>query len=279
MTEPPLFPPGRLSGRAVLSVEGGGAVDFLHGLTTTEIRDVRPGDSRYGALLTPQGKILHDFLLLRTRSGFFVDCAADQQAELMQKLAFYRLRAKIAIDARPDLAVWVSMTQPDGPGSFSDPRTPLLGFRAIEAADSSPQDVSPGYRARRIFLGIAEADEIGQGKMFPHEANLDQLQGVSFSKGCFVGQEVVARMEHRGTARSRIVPVDFSTEVAEAGGDISANGLNLGGLVAVCGTMGLALLRLDRLGDAASAGQGLLTGPAIVRVRKPPWAKFDVPGA
>lgn len=277
MTEP-LFPPGRLSGRGVLSVEGGGAVDFLHGLTTTEIRDVRPGEARYGALLTPQGKILHDFLLLRTRSGFFVDCAADQQAELRQKLTFYMLRAKIAIEARPDLAVNVSMTQPDRPGSFSDPRTPLLGWRAIEAVDSRLADVSSDYGNRRLFLGIAEADEIGQGKLFPHEANLDQLGGVSFSKGCFVGQEVVARMEHRGTARSRICPVDLSTDAADVDGDIAANGRNIGTLVARSGHLGLALLRLDRLAEAVAAGETLLTGPATVRARRPPWAKFDVPG-
>jgi folate-binding protein YgfZ len=142
-----------------------------------------------------------------------------------------------------------------------------------------PDTESQDYRLHRISIGIADTAEIGSSELFPHEANLDQLNGVSFSKGCYVGQEVVSRMEHRGTARSRICPVHFSRPEAEAGAAIKAGEKVVGTVLATQGADGLALIRLDRLEEAVSAGDELLTHADSVHVRKPAWAKFAVAGA
>src|SRR5205814_1073703 len=152
-------------------------------------------------------KILHDFLLYRETGGYLIDCAASQRDALLKRLGFYKLRAKVEIAPRGELSIAVSGA-PIGRG-YADPRTIRLGYRTFFAPDSASADGD--YHVRRVAEGIADSDaDIGSGELFPHEANLDQLGGVSFTKGCYVGQEVVSRMEHRGTARSRILPVVLS---------------------------------------------------------------------
>ena len=258
--------------RAVLSLEGPEAEHFLHNLVTTDVLGLAAGHARYAALLTPQGKILFDFFVLKAVEGYLLDCSASQLEELMKRLMFYRLRAKITITHRSDLDVGVSLERPSGMTTYVDPRTPLMGWRIITENGKLPEGSS--YEGQRITLGLADSDgDIGSGQLFPHEANFDQFGAVSFSKGCYVGQEVVSRMEHRATARSRILPVQFEGAAPAKDSEIRSDGKSIGSILSSSGDMALAFIRLDRL---AEAEKPLLTDGVRVRVHKPAWVNYDV---
>lgn len=259
--------------RAVLSLEGAEAENFLHNMVTADVLGLAKGQARYAALLSPQGKILFDFFVLKTAEGYFLDCAASQLEELMKRLNFYRLRAKVAIAVRSDLEVGVAPVQPSGLTAFVDPRTPLMGWRVITEKGKLPE--GSGYELARIALGLADSDgDIGSGQLFPHEANFDQIGAVSFSKGCYIGQEVVSRMEHRATARSRILPTTFDDAAPPRDAAIKSADKIVGSVLSSNGNMALALIRLDRLGEAE---QPLLTEGVKVHVHKPAWVNYDVP--
>ena len=259
--------------RAVLTLEGAETENFLHNLVTADILGLAEREARYAALLTPQGKILFDFFVLKTAEGYLLDCAASQLEELMKRLMFYRLRAKIMISARPDLEVGVSPSQPPGLTTYVDPRTPLMGWRIITEKGKLPE--GSDYDQARIGLGLADSDgDIGTSQLFPHEANFDQLGAVSFSKGCYIGQEVVSRMEHRATARSRILPVQLDSAAPSRDAVIKSADRIVGSVLSSAENMALALIRLDRLVEAE---QPLLTDGVRVRVHKPAWVNYDVP--
>ena len=265
------FRAGRLPGRAILSVQGPEAGHFLHNLLTSDIDHLGPGQAAYAALLTPQGKILFDMIVVAHDDGYLIDCAAGQRADLMKRLSMYKLRAKVEITARDDLAVGVSPVEV--PGSYRDPRSEAIGWRMIGA----PEGEAEVYDAARISGGLADsAADLGSGEFFPHEANLDQLGGVNFRKGCYVGQEVVSRMEHRGLARSRILPVVLDGAAPPKGTDIRSGDKQVGTLLSSSGSKALALIRLDRLAEATAP---LIADGVQVTVLKPAWAKYDVPGA
>ena len=262
---------GSLPGRAVISVRGPEAGHFLHNLLTADIDHLAEGEATYAALLSPQGKILFDMLVLKAGDGFLIDCAAGQRADLMKRLAMYKLRARVELAARDDLAVGVSPGEVAG--SYRDPRSPEIGWRIIGA----PGAEAEGYDAARIAAGLADSvADLGSGEFFPHEANLDQLGGVNFRKGCYVGQEVVSRMEHRGTARSRILPVTVDGATPPRGTEIRAGEKQVGTVLSSAGQKALALIRLDRLAEATAP---LVADGATVRVQKPAWARYEVPGA
>lgn len=265
------FQAGSLPGRAVISVRGPEAGHFLHNLLTADIDHLADGGAAYAALLTPQGKILFDMFVFRSGDGYLIDCAASQRADLLKRLAMYKLRAKLDIVARDDLAVGVSPVEvSDG---YRDPRSAGIGWRFIGAAGAEAR----GYGAARIAAGLADTEaDIGSGELFPHEANLDQLGGVNFRKGCYVGQEVVSRMEHRGTARSRILPVTLDGAAPAKGTEIRAGEKLVGTLLSSAGQRALALIRLDRLAEATAP---LMADGATVTVQKPAWATYEVPGA
>jgi folate-binding protein YgfZ len=261
-----------LPGRSVLSVTGADAAGFLQGLVTSDVGELPPGAAGYAALLTPQGKILFDFLVQRQADSFLIDCAASQREALIKRLGFYKLRAKVAVAPRDDLKVVVA-EQPSA-GLFADPRLAALGFRGYLAGDFPEAST---YEARRVALGIADSEaDIGSGELFPHEANLDQLNGVNFKKGCYVGQEVVSRMEHRGTARNRILPLKLDGTAPAKGTAIVAGAKQIGTILSSADDHALGLLRLDRLADAAAAGDRLLTNSVPVHVIKPAFARFDI---
>ncbi|MBL8905103.1 MAG: folate-binding protein YgfZ [Rhizobiales bacterium] len=262
-----------LPGRGVLAVTGVDAAGFLQGLVTSDVEGLQPGAAGYAALLTPQGKILFDFLLQRQEDGFLIDCAAAQREALIKRLGFYKLRAKVTVEPRDDLNVVVA----DEPaaGLYADPRLADLGYRGFSAQKGPGGNRT--YDARRIGLGIADSEaDMGSGELFPHEANLDQLNGVSFTKGCYVGQEVVSRMEHRGTARNRILPLKLDGAAPPKGTPIRAGEKQIGTLLSSAGDRALGLIRLDRLADAARAGDRLLTDSVPVHVFKPAFARFDL---
>jgi tRNA-modifying protein YgfZ len=256
-----------LASRAAFSVEGDDAVEFLDNIVTIDVAALAEEQAGYGALLTPQGKILFDFFALRTVDGFLIDCAAAQRMEFLQKLGLYKLRAKVQIAPRDELEIGVMPDDDPLPLSYTDPRLDSMGHRMIAPKGTLPH--GGGYDVWRIAEGMADSEaDIGVGKLFPHEANLDRLGGVSFTKGCYVGQEVVSRMEHRSTARSRIVPVTYDGPAPPPGTVISMGVVNVGLSLSTAGTTGLALVRLDRMRESPAPLRAL---DVIVHVHLPGW--------
>ncbi|MFL5258259.1 MAG: YgfZ/GcvT domain-containing protein [Hyphomicrobiales bacterium] len=274
------FPLHRRPERALIFVAGADAPEFLQGLLTCDVRPLGPGQASYAALLQPQGKILFDFFLLNDGERYLIDCSAEQKPDLLKRLSFYKLRAKVEIGEIADCEIGVAFQRPAQGSSFEDPRFSILGWRVVAPLGTLPAADGSAYRFARIELGIADTDEdIGSGKLFPHEANLDQLGGVSFTKGCFIGQEVVSRMQHRGTARSRILPVRVGGVAPPKGAEIRAGNSVIGTVLSSDGEDALALIRLDRLKEAVEEGRPILTEERRVHVRRPEWARFDVPQA
>ncbi len=282
-----------LPDRGVISVSGEDATPFLHGLVTQTIDTLKPGDATYAALLTPQGKVLFDFLVLRGNDGYLLDCPKANMADLTRRLGFYKLRAKVEIADKSDelavAAVWNSpdnVKLPDTVAVFTDPRAEGLGQRLIGPEDklrmaaekhgwtlAEPED----YDARRVGLGVPEGGkDYDFGDVFAHDACIDQLSGLDFYKGCYVGQEVVSRMHHRGTARKRFVAVRGS-DLPEPGAAITAGSTNLGKLTSTAGESGLALIRIDRAGQAISRGDAIKAGDTPVELVLPDWAGFEIP--
>jgi tRNA-modifying protein YgfZ len=258
-----------LADRSVLAVSGEDAASFLQGLVTNDVERLDAGEARFAALLTPQGKILFDFFIYRAPAGqgaaFFIDCPTGVAADLSKRLGFYKLRAKVAIaDVTREKAVAVSWGgEPDGLEGFifADPRDARLGFRAIAPRSATtaqaPSDPSL-YEAHRIAIGAPKGGvDFPYGDVFPHDVNMDLLNGVDFAKGCYVGQEVVSRMRHRGGVRKRIVKVSMAATAPAAGVAILAGEAPIGSVGSSAGSEGLAFVRLDRLADAESAGQAL----------------------
>jgi folate-binding protein YgfZ len=279
-----------LPSRAVLRVGGSDARKFLQGLITNDIDKAQGGAAVHAGLLSPQGKILFDFFAVPAGDGLLIDVAEDKAGELMKRLGFYRLRAAVEIAAAPSLAVaaaWGGPPRlPEGAIVYADPRLPELGFRllvpkATNAADLGCEASSEvDYHAWRIGLGVPEGGhDYAFGDAFPHEALFDQLNGVDFAKGCYVGQEVVSRMEHRGTARKRIVPIEGASALPAPGTSIEADGMPIGTLGSLSGAAGLALIRLDRAEEALAQAKALTVGGVKIALRRPAFARFAVPGA
>lgn len=272
-----------LDDRGVVAVSGPDAASFLQGILTNDIESAGPGQAVFAALLTPQGKILFDFLIYHSEDGYMLDCAAAKAAELAKRLSFYKLRAKVTVeDVSEASQVWAAWGEGAsaslGERAFADPRHPALGLRAIVSRDGDGLSVSVGreaYDTHRIGLCIPEGGkDYAFGDTFPHEACLDLLNGVDFKKGCFVGQEVVSRMQHRGTARMRVVQVEGDAGL-EAGSGITADGFAIGKLGSVSGQKGIALVRLDRAADAMAKGETIAAaGGAPVRLSVPEWAGY-----
>lgn len=258
----------RLDDRAVIAVSGPEARDFLQGLITNDMKRVTPDALAYAALLTPQGKILFDFLIGERDGALLIDAPAAMRDALVKRLTLYRLRSKVEIAARDDLAVaWSDHAE----ASFSlDPRHTALGFRAVlPKADAPAASGADAFRALRLKLGVPEGHDFGQDKMFALDSDLDELHGVAFDKGCYVGQELTARMKHRGTARKRLLPVVANATLPPPEVPVTAAGREIGTLQSVYDTQGFALLRLDRLEEANDAP--LDAGGIAVQITKPDW--------
>ncbi|MBY0294772.1 MAG: folate-binding protein [Methylobacterium sp.] len=272
------MPIAPLPDRAVVVVAGEDAAGFLQGLVTCNVETLPPGEARPGALLTPQGKILFDFQIARAGDGFHLDVARALVPDLIRRLTLYRLRAKVTLAETP-LTVSAAWDAAPGEGWLRDGRLPALGWR-IHAPAAPAADADEGaYHAHRIGLGVPESGaDFTLGDAFPHEALMDQLGGVDFRKGCYVGQEVVSRMQHRGTARTRVVMLRYpGGAAAPAGTPVTAGGKALGTTGSAAGDRGLALLRLDRLADMLAAGKGAEAGGLPVSVEKPGFARFAMP--
>ena len=257
------MPIAHLADRAVLAVSGPEARWFLQGLVTN---DMELGGARYAALLTPQGKILFDFIIVERDGMFFIDCVKAMRDALQKRLTLYRLRAKAEIAPRDDLSVMAAWDGDELADGFADPRLPALGTRAIAPAGHGDAD----YLSHRLSLGVPEGADFGQDKMFALDSGLDELNAVSFTKGCYVGQELTARMKHRGTARKRLLLVESLDGTAlSPDASIAADGREIGAIASVYGARGFGLIRLDRLAEAA--GAPLDANGIPVRVTKQSW--------
>jgi len=285
-----------LPDRGVVKVVGAPARGFLNGLLTADIGRVTPEHPCFAALLTPQGKIVADGIVAEAPAadggGFFIDCPRALAVSLVDKLNFYKLRAAVIAEDLSEvlgvLAVWDGTASTDYGLVYPDPRLPALGRRVMlpphlakeAAADLGAELVDAAtYEAHRIALGVPRGGlDFAYGDAFPHETDMDQLNGVDFAKGCYVGQEVVSRMEHRGSARTRVVPVAFEGHAPEPGATVTAGDKAIGTFGSSADGHALALLRLDRAADALAAGAPLVAGGATLRLVKPDWARFPWPG-
>ena len=285
-----------LPDRGVLKVVGADARNFLHGLVTADILGLAPGSARFCALLTPQGKIVADFIVTEAPAkdggGFFLDVPRAVSAALVGKFNLYKLRAKVLIEDLSEvlgvLAVWDGGGIPKQGLTYADPRLPTLGVRAIlpphlaqaAAAELGAEFVDASqYETHRIALGVPQGGiDFSYGDAFPHESDMDQLGGVDFKKGCYIGQEVVSRMEHRGTARTRAVPVRNDGAAPQAGAAVTAGDRQIGTIGSAADGRAVALLRLDRVSEAMSRGEQLSASGVAIHVIKPEWARFAFPG-
>ncbi len=266
-----------LPDRSVLSVAGEDAASFLHGLATNDIEHLEVGQARFAALLTPQGKILFDFFIYRmpaeAGASFLIDCPSASAADLLKRLGFYRLRAKVTIAyASSDQAVaacWEGEPERVDGFVFADPRDARLGSRAILPRAAAMALGTPrldDYEAHRIAVGAPKGGvDFAYGDAFPHDVNMDLLNGVDFEKGCYVGQEVVSRMRHRGGVRKRIVKVTLAAAGPAAGTPVLAGETAVGALGSLVGADGLALVRIDRLAEAKEQGKTLTADGVEIR--------------
>jgi tRNA-modifying protein YgfZ len=282
----------QLPDRTLVAVSGPDAEPLLQNIITTDLDALAERFAKPGALLTPQGKILFDFLVSRARpDSFLLECRSDIADDFIRRLMLYRLRAKVEIAKQDQTVVSVSWGNESGASDFdstasqTDSRTvqdlrfpeAVAVFRHYTTGTKASQSTGD-WNALRAAHGIAESGaDYALGEAFPHDVLLDELGGVSFKKGCYVGQEVVSRMQHRGTARRRVLLVSAEQPLPVSGTDTTANGRSLGALGTVAGKQGLAILRIDRVKDAIDGGVQLLAGGIPVEVSIPPWAKFTFP--
>ena len=275
-----------LPSRAVIRVAGVEAHGFLQNLLTCDMDDVDADGAGYGALLTPQGKILFDFLVIADDGGYLLDTLQETAADFARRLGFYKLRSKVEIaDVSDTLKVAAAFgPKPEAEGCLvvADPRLAGFGWRvigppaAVDALANGESEAS--YHARRVAFGVPEAPfDFALGDAFPHDADMDDLNGVAFDKGCFIGQEVVSRMRHRGTARRRIIKVIGASALPAPGTEILAGEKPAGTLGTVDGSAGLALVRLDRIAQAAARGEAVTAGGVPLQPVLPDFATFTWP--
>jgi hypothetical protein len=276
-----------LTDRGVVKVTGDDARNFLNNLVTADVSELRAGFGRFGALLTPQGKITADFLITEVPAGhgggFLIDCPRALAQALTDKLGFYKLRAKVAVENLSNhlgvLAAWDGDPSVKLELAFADPRHPSLGWRIFVPEDLAQKTTTligadlldaAAYEAHRIGLGVPRGGlDFTYGDAFPHETNMDRLHGVDFDKGCYVGQEVVSRMQHRGTARVRTIRIILDDAAPEPGSTILAGDKPVGTMGSTAGRTGLALVRVDRAADALAAGIPLMAGGLTIRLAEP----------
>ena len=256
----------RLDSRAVIRIEGAEWRPFLHNLLTHDIEGLAPGALRFAALLTPQGKFLHDMFVLAGENEAWLDVQAAHRDALLKRLTLYKLRAKVGLEPE-DAGVFALWDAADpGAGWTADPRLPQLGFRAIAAGESA-NATEDDYDAHRLAQGVPDpARDCIPDKTFPIEANFDLLNGIDFRKGCFIGQETTSRMKRRGAIRTRMLPLVFDGPPPPPGAEVLAGSLRAGEVLSGRQGRAMALLRLDRI-----EGAELTVDSRAVRADPPFW--------
>lgn len=271
----------RLENRSVIEIKGPDAPDFLQGILSNDVNQTEDNNAIYTGLLTPQGKLLFDFFVVKSNDTYLLDVEKGESANLVKRLMFYKLRADVQITALESAVICASlegdMTAVEDAISYTDPRFDKIGARLIilqpEGETCTPNPDK--WLAHRISLGLPEVGaDYAFGNCFPHDIAMDQLNGIGFKKGCYVGQEVVSRMQHRGTARKRPMIVQADEKLPVAPIKIEAEGSVIGTLGSACGNMGLAEIRIDKAGKALDGGKAFDVGGIAVKLLKPEWAKY-----
>ncbi|MGJ0397362.1 MAG: YgfZ/GcvT domain-containing protein [Methylocystis sp.] len=266
-----------LDDRGIIEVSGEDAGAFLHNLVTNDVASLKPGEARFAALLTPQGKILFDFLIFAAGGDrYLLDCPLALVADLQKRLNIYKLRSKLTVTDRSDAFEAIAFPDAGAPPRIeavaiaADPRGPL-GFRAIAEKGKIPVgDDRKAYDALRIHAGVPLGGiDFAYGGTFPHEANMDLLSGIDFKKGCYVGQEVVSRMKHRGLVRKRVAKYHAQSGAPAPGEAIRAGGVEIGVTGSRLEQEGLAMIRLDRLDGALAAGATPVAGGSDLSFETP----------
>lgn len=270
--------------RALLSLQGEEAAGFLNALVTNSVTGLQSGQAAYTALLTPQGKFLHDFFVFTDGAGgLLLDVAVDRRGDLKRRLTLYRLRAKVAIEDRDwqGYAIWGGAAAPAVPAGgllFADPRLPDMGWRLWLPPDAKidlPLADAAVYEAHRLALGLPDGTrdiEVEKGILL--ENHFEALNGVDFKKGCYIGQELTARTKYRGLVKKQlhIVQAEDGAALPPAGTLVTLDGAEAGELRSSLNGTGLALLRLETVANAESDGKKLEAGGLALRVRRPDYA-------
>ncbi len=261
-----------LVSRGVVEVSGPDAASFLQGLITNDITRAVDDRGVYAALLTPQGKVIYDFIVFGASGGYLLDCVKLYAPDLTARLKKYKLRAKVTVTDRSHERAVLSARErsvfPEDAVAIEDPRLPALGFRAIAPSEAASGDEESAYSLNRLRLGVPDAlTDIPPETYFPLDCNFEELHGVDFDKGCYVGQELTARMKHRASARRRLLPVEAAVLLPAPGTPLKIGSSDIGELRGAIGKRGLALVRLDRLGNASEA----MAGDISIKIGRPAY--------
>lgn len=261
--------------RTLIRVSGPDSVAFLDNLLTQDVQKLARAGVQYAALLTPQGKVIADMLLWASAKSVIIECDPTRGGDLLRRLSMYKLRAQVTLDD-----VTAAYTACFGLNAFPDARPDprladgALGWRMI-ASGAQTSELSDGadiYDAHRLTLGVPDlARDALPDEVFAGEALLDELSGVDFQKGCFVGQENVSRMKRRATTRKKFCPIVFEGDAPAFGTPLRAGAADLGAIRTGHGGRALALLRLDRALEAVAANQSLEADGRRARLNPPPW--------
>ena len=273
-----------LADRTIIDASGLDAEHLLQNILTLDLDALGQHEAKPGALLAPQGKIMFDFLVSRNgENALRLECRTDIADDFLHRLMLYRLRAKADLSKQDQVLVAVSWqydsdaSQTCSTAIVRDNRFQAPVFRhygATPAVTAAEAD----WHAFRIANGVAESGpDYTLSEAFPHDVLLDQIGGVGFKKGCFVGQEVVSRMQHRGTARRRVLLVKASSDLPAAGTELKADGKVIGMLGSAYGSHSLAIARIDRVKAALDAGNEITVGDIVVSLEIPAWASFTYP--
>lgn len=292
-----------LQNRGLLSVSGDDAVDFLQGLVSNDVTKVQPGQALYSAMLTPQGKFLHDFFIVQMEDGLLIDCEADRLEDLKRRLGMYKLRSKVELSDRSQdfsvaallgdtVAEILQMEPREGTAKpfldgivFIDPRLALIGARCIISRDNAeaalvdagfPAADPDSYETARLRLGLPDGSrDMTVDKAILLENGFQELNGVDWNKGCYMGQELTARTHYRGLVKKRLMPVRVEGPLPAPGTPLMFSDKEAGEMRSGLADLGLALVRLDQFEAASEPGQGFSAGSTILHPVKPEWADFQ----
>jgi folate-binding protein YgfZ len=287
-----------LDDRGVLAVSGPDCRSFLQGLVSNDVEKVDPTQARFAAQLTAQGRYLHDFMMIEVGGAIWLDTEGPRLGDLKRRLMIYRLRAKAALEEKPDLAVaaifgegaLAATSLSSEPGSarslgsgvvFVDPRLAALGARCIlpraeirqALHDHGLSETSfAAYDRLRLALGVPDGSrDLIVEKSILLEAGFDELNGVDWQKGCYIGQELTARTKYRGLIKRRLIPVEIDGPAPAPGTIVTADGRDVGEMRSSGDGLGLALLRIEPVVE----GKPLKSGDATIRAIKPDWMRLD----
>ncbi len=259
-----------LAGRSVLQVSGADRVSFLQGLVSNDVTEAAPGRAVWAALLTPQGKWLADFFIFAEGERLLLDCEAAQAGMLAQKLTRFRLRADVQVQPA---ALLVHAAWDGDPGAAlqaPDPRLAVAGWRVLSAAGLPANASFEEWDRRRLGLGLPDGSrDLEAEKTTLLEAGFDELHGLSWTKGCYMGQELTARTKYRGLLKRRLLPVRVEGPLPSPGSPVLRGGVEVGAMRSGQGDLGMALLRLDAFGDVLDCGE------AVLRPAPPEWMALE----